>query len=85
MKEKSKAKVKSKFKLIDKDNSVNFYSKSRSTFLTWFSRTKEAKSPWEEFVLSVVRSRLAVAQVVEEVKGNAKLTFDFVSLIILAG
>ncbi len=37
----------------------------------------------KEFVKSV-RARLTVAQVVEGVKANAKLTFDYVALVILA-
>ncbi|KAK6620158.1 hypothetical protein RUM44_006559 [Polyplax serrata] len=49
------------------------------------SKKDSRKSGWNDFVLSVVRSRLAVAQVVESVKGSAKLNFDFVSMIILAG
>ncbi|CAB3367752.1 Hypothetical predicted protein [Cloeon dipterum] len=39
---------------------------------------------WSKFVASV-RARLTVAQVVEQVKSNAELTFDFCMLLLVAG
>lgn len=39
---------------------------------------------WSKFVASV-RARLTVAQVVEQVRANAELTFDFCMLLIVAG
>ncbi|KAG8227135.1 hypothetical protein J437_LFUL001679, partial [Ladona fulva] len=39
---------------------------------------------WNKFVASV-RSRLMVAQVVESVRANAELTFDFILLLLVAG
>lgn len=39
---------------------------------------------WSKFVASV-RARLTVAQVVEQVRANAELTFDFCMLLLVAG
>ncbi|XP_046397947.1 uncharacterized protein LOC124164586 isoform X2 [Ischnura elegans] len=39
---------------------------------------------WNRFVSSV-RARLTVAQVVESVRANAELTFDFIALLLVAG
>jgi len=41
-------------------------------------------SAWDKFVSSV-RARLTVAQVVEGVRADASLTFDFIVLLVLAG
>lgn len=41
------------------------------------------KGAWNRFVSSV-RARLVVAQVAENIKANATLTFDFVCLLIIA-
>lgn len=35
--------------------------------------------------MNSIRARLNVAQIVQEVKQNAALTFDFVTLIVVAG
>ncbi|XP_049536884.1 uncharacterized protein LOC125951848 [Anopheles darlingi] len=40
-------------------------------------------SPWNAF-LSTVRARLNVAQIVEEVKHDAQISFDFVSMLVVA-
>ncbi|KDR09916.1 uncharacterized protein LOC110838384 isoform X2 [Zootermopsis nevadensis] len=49
------------------------------------SKQKSAKlSAWDKFVLSV-RARLTVAQVVEGVRADANLTFDFLVLLVLSG
>jgi hypothetical protein len=49
------------------------------------SKQKSAKlSAWDKFVLSV-RARLTVAQVVEGVRADASLTFDFLVLLVLSG
>lgn len=48
-------------------------------------KQKSAKpSAWDKFVLSV-RSRLTVTQVVEGVRADASLTFDFLALLVTAG
>lgn len=41
------------------------------------------KSGWNRFVSSV-RARLVVAQVAENIKTNAALTFDFACLLVIA-
>ncbi|CAG2065593.1 unnamed protein product, partial [Timema podura] len=47
-------------------------------------RKEHAKNTaWNKFVTSV-RARLTVAQVVEGVKANASLTFDFLVLLLVA-
>lgn len=49
------------------------------------SETNGSKDgPWNNF-LSSVRARLNVAQIVEEVKHDATITFDFVSMLVIAG
>lgn len=40
------------------------------------------KTAWSRFVSS--STRLAVAQVVESLKSEAKITFDFISLVAIA-
>lgn len=40
-------------------------------------------SAWNTF-LSTVRARLNVAQIVEEVKHDAQVSFDFVSMLAVA-
>lgn len=39
---------------------------------------------WNRFMNSM-RARLNVAQIVEEVKRNATITFDFLALLMIAG
>lgn len=52
---------------------------------TGSSGEDHAKSrKWNEFVASI-KSRLTVAQVVQSVKANAILTFDFLMLVLVAG
>lgn len=41
------------------------------------------ESAWDRFISSI-RARLNVAQIVEEVKKDARITFDFVCLIVVA-
>jgi len=49
------------------------------------SDSKAAKTTkWNDFVASI-KSRLTVAQVVQGVKANATMTFDFIVLILVAG
>jgi hypothetical protein len=49
------------------------------------SKQKSVKqSAWDKFLLSV-RARLTVAQVVEGVRADAALTFDFIFLLVMAG
>jgi len=42
------------------------------------------QSAWDKFLTSV-RARLTVAQVVEGVRADANLTFDFICLLVTAG
>lgn len=51
--------------------------------ITIIFRKEEHTTAWNRFVSSV-RSRLAVAQVVENVKSNATLNFDFIALLMIA-
>ncbi|XP_059488873.1 uncharacterized protein LOC132204399 [Neocloeon triangulifer] len=46
--------------------------------------TPSKVTAWSKFVASV-RARLTVAQVVEQVRANAELTFDFCMLLLVAG
>jgi hypothetical protein len=49
------------------------------------AKQKSSKlSAWDKFVQSV-RARLTVAQVVEGVRADASLTFDFLVLLALSG
>jgi hypothetical protein len=49
------------------------------------SKQKSVKqSAWDKFLLSV-RARLTVAQVVEGVRADADLNFDFIFLLVMAG
>ena len=50
---------------------------------TCIFHSDDKEGEMKEFFRSI-KSRLTVAQVVEGVKSNARLTFDYVSLVILA-
>ena len=50
---------------------------------THFFNSDDKEDEIKEFFKSI-KSRLTVAQVVEGVKANARLTFDYISLVILA-
>ncbi|KAJ8894754.1 hypothetical protein PR048_000061 [Dryococelus australis] len=54
-------------------------------YFFFFCRRKEqfGGSAWQKF-MSSVRARLTVAQVVEGVKADATLTFDFLTLLLIA-
>jgi hypothetical protein len=49
----------------------------------YFSSTKLYESSWKKFLQSV-RSRLAVAQVVQGIETGAMLTFDFLILLLIS-
>lgn len=52
--------------------------------ILFYRKSVQAKhSAWNKFVSSV-RSRLTVAQVVESVRADAELTFDFLVLLLIA-
>lgn len=48
------------------------------------SAIEQNQGAWNRFMNSM-RARLNVAQIVEEVKQDATITFDFLTLLIIAG
>lgn len=52
--------------------------------VSYCSAIEQNQGAWNRFMNSM-RARLNVAQIVEEVKQDATITFDFLTLLIIAG
>lgn len=59
-------------------------NEKKSSVFFYYSTMDKNEGAWNRFMNSM-RARLNVAQIVEEVKRNATITFDFLALLMIAG